>query len=60
MTTASEVCEYECLITSFVFGIVDIMGLVAPEWFFYSQSFHFINKYLVFFLFLTFNIFFKI
>jgi hypothetical protein len=33
MTTASEVCEYECLKTSFVFGIVDILGLAAPEWF---------------------------
>jgi len=31
MTTASEVCEYECLVTSFVFGIVDILDLVAPE-----------------------------
>jgi len=51
MTTASEVCEYECLVTSFIFGIVDILGLAAKEWFFYSQSFHFVNKYLVFFIF---------
>jgi hypothetical protein len=31
MTTASEVCEYKCLVTSFVFGIVDILGLAASE-----------------------------
>jgi len=24
MTTASEVCEFECLVTSFAFGVVDI------------------------------------
>jgi len=46
-----RVCEYECLVTSFVFGIVDILGLAAPEWFFSSQSFHFVNKYLVYFIF---------
>jgi hypothetical protein len=34
MTTASEVCEYECFVTSFVFSIVDFLGLAAPEWFF--------------------------
>jgi len=39
MTTASEVCEYECLVTSFVYGIVDILGSAASEWFFSSQSF---------------------
>jgi hypothetical protein len=50
MTTTSEVCEYECLVTSFVFGIVDILGLAAPKWFFSSQSFHFIHKYLVSFI----------
>jgi hypothetical protein len=31
MTTASKVFEYECLVTSFIFGIVDILGLAAPE-----------------------------
>jgi hypothetical protein len=31
-----RVCEYECLVTSFVFSIVDILGLVAPKWFFSS------------------------
>jgi hypothetical protein len=31
MTTASGVCEYECLVTSFVFDIVDILGLAALE-----------------------------
>jgi hypothetical protein len=31
MTTASEVCEYECLVTSFIFGIVDILGLAASK-----------------------------
>jgi hypothetical protein len=51
MITASEVCEYERFITSFVFGTVDILGLAAPEWFFSSQSFYFINKYLVSFIF---------
>jgi hypothetical protein len=51
MTTASEVCEYECLVTSFILGIVDILGLAAPEWLFYSQSFHFVNNYLVSFIF---------
>jgi hypothetical protein len=51
MTTASGVCEYECLVTSFVFGIVDILGLAAPEWFLYSQNFYFVNKYLVSFIF---------
>jgi hypothetical protein len=51
MTTASEVCECECLVTSFVFGIVDFLGLAALEWFFSSQSFHFVNKYLVSFYF---------
>jgi hypothetical protein len=51
MTTTSRVCEYECLITSFIFGIVDILGLAAPEWFFSLQIFHFVNKYLVSFIF---------
>jgi len=51
MATAFEVYEYECLVTSFVFGIMDILSLVAPEWFFSSQSFHFVNKYLVSFIF---------
>jgi hypothetical protein len=51
MNTATEGYEYECHVISFVFGIVDILGLVAPEWFFSSQSFHFVNKYLVFFIF---------
>jgi hypothetical protein len=51
MTTSSVVCEYKCLITSFVFGIVDILGLAAPKWFFSSQSLHFVNKYLVSFIF---------
>jgi hypothetical protein len=51
MITASEVCEYERFITSFVFGTVDILGLAAPEWFFSSQSFYFINKYIVSFIF---------
>jgi hypothetical protein len=51
MTTASEVCEYECLVTSFIFGIVDTLGLAAPKWFFSLQSFHFVNKYLVSFSF---------
>jgi hypothetical protein len=50
MTTASRVCEYECLVTSLVFSIVDILGSAALEWFFSSQSFHFINKYLVSFI----------
>jgi hypothetical protein len=49
MTTASEVCEYECLVTSFVFDIVDILSLVAPEWFFSSQSLYFVNKYSLFY-----------
>jgi hypothetical protein len=31
MITASEVCEYECLVTRFVFGIVDILGLAAQS-----------------------------
>jgi hypothetical protein len=31
MTTASEVCEFECLVTSFAFGVVDILGLAVPE-----------------------------
>jgi hypothetical protein len=30
---------------------VDFLGLAAPECFFSSQSFHFVNKYLVFFIF---------
>jgi hypothetical protein len=30
-TIALRVCEYECLVTSFVFGIVDILGLAALE-----------------------------
>jgi len=30
---------------------VGFLVLVAPEWFFSSQSFHFVNKYLVFFIF---------
>jgi hypothetical protein len=34
MTIASKVCAYECLVTRFVFGIVDILGLATPEWFF--------------------------
>jgi hypothetical protein len=29
MTTASEVCEYKCLVTNFVFGIMDILSLAA-------------------------------
>jgi hypothetical protein len=32
----------------FCFWIVECLGLAAPEWFFSSQSFHFVNKYLVF------------
>jgi hypothetical protein len=51
MTTVSEVYEYECLVTSFIFGIVDIFSLAAPKWFFSSQSFQFVNKYLVSFIF---------
>jgi hypothetical protein len=51
MATVSEVCEYECLVTSFVFGIVDFLSLAAPKWFFSSQSFYFVNKYLVSFIF---------
>jgi hypothetical protein len=51
MTIVSKVWEYECLVTSFVFDIVDILSLAAPEWFFSSQSFHFVNKYLVSFIF---------
>jgi hypothetical protein len=38
------------------FWIVDFLGLAASEWFFSSQSFHFVNKYLVF-LFLYLKIF---
>jgi hypothetical protein len=30
---------------------VVFLGLAAPEWFFYSQSFYFVNKYLVSFIF---------
>jgi hypothetical protein len=41
-----RVCEYECLVTSFVFSIVDILGLAAPELFFSSQSFHFVTNIL--------------
>jgi hypothetical protein len=37
---------YECLVTSFVFSIVDILGLAAPELFFSSQSFHFVTNIL--------------
>jgi len=33
MITASEVCEYECLVTRFVFSIVDILGLAAQSGF---------------------------
>jgi hypothetical protein len=51
MTTASEVCEYKYLVTSFVFSIMDILGLAALEWFVSSQSFHFVNKYLLSFIF---------
>jgi hypothetical protein len=58
MTTVSEVCEYECLVTSFVFSIMDILGLAVLEWFFSSQSFHFVNNYHIFsFLFSAFKIF---
>jgi hypothetical protein len=30
------------------FWIVEFLGLTTLEWFFSAQSFHFINKYLVF------------
>jgi hypothetical protein len=33
-TTASGVCECYCFVTSFVFRIVEILGLAAPELFF--------------------------
>jgi hypothetical protein len=33
----------------FCFWIVEFLGLAAPEWFFSSQSFHFVNKYLSFY-----------
>jgi hypothetical protein len=38
------------------FRIVDFLCLVAPEWFLSSQSFHFVNKYLVFFKFCIYDI----
>jgi hypothetical protein len=31
MTTASEVYKYKCFVISFVFGIVDILGLAATK-----------------------------
>jgi hypothetical protein len=34
------------VVTSFVFSIVDILGLAAPEWFFSSQSFQFVTNIL--------------
>jgi hypothetical protein len=33
------------------FWIVEFLGLAIPEWFFSSQSFCFVNKYLVSFIF---------
>jgi hypothetical protein len=42
----TRVYEYECLVTSFVFNIVDILGLAAPDWFFSSQIFHFVTNIL--------------
>jgi hypothetical protein len=29
--------------------VIGFVGLAAPKWFFSSQSFYFVNKYLVFF-----------
>jgi hypothetical protein len=28
------ICEYNCLVTSYFFLIVNFLGLAAPEWFF--------------------------
>jgi hypothetical protein len=39
------------------FWIVEFLGLAALEWFFSSQNFHFVNKYLVSFIFSAFKIF---
>jgi len=36
--------------------IMDFLGLVAPEWFFSSLSFHFVDKIFVFFKFRIYNI----
>jgi hypothetical protein len=33
-TTGSGVCECYYFVTSFVFRMVDILGLAAPKWFF--------------------------
>jgi hypothetical protein len=43
-------CNLLCL------SIVDFLGLAALEWFFSSENFHFLNKYLVL-LFSAFKIF---
>jgi hypothetical protein len=37
-------CECYYLVSSFVFWIVEFLGLAAPEWFFSWLSFHFVNK----------------
>jgi hypothetical protein len=30
-----KLSECECFVTSFVFWIMDVLGLAAPEWFFF-------------------------
>jgi len=57
MTTAKS-CEYELLITSYFFGIIDLLGLAALGVIFLydAKSFHFVTKYLCY-LFLLLYIF---
>jgi len=44
-------CECYYLVSSFVFWIVEFLGLAAPEWIFSWLSFHFVNKKLFVFYF---------
>jgi hypothetical protein len=44
MTTTLGICECYYLVSSFIFWIVEFLGLAAPEWFFSWLSFHFVNK----------------
>jgi hypothetical protein len=30
----NEICDYDCLITSYFFWIVNFLGLASPKWFF--------------------------